>query len=210
MRIAVFHELTPLSGARKVVEEYGKILGRGHKVDLYYIDDKKDENVLEIFNKVHFFKFRYNSSRIYRDSIELARLFFLHRKIARIIENNQYDIVFVNPSKYTQAPFLLRFINHSVYFCQEPLRLVYDPLMKIPPKLNLLKKGYEVANRSIRKTIDKDNIRCAKIVITNSEFSKDNIKSAYGIDAKVCYLGVDAQKFYPENVIKSYDLLFIG
>lgn len=210
MKIAFFHELTSLSGARKVVEEYGKILGKKHKVDLYYIDDRKDDSVEKIFNKVHYFKFVSSKSRIYRDSIELLRLFLFHRKIAKIIQGKDYDFIFVSPSKFTQAPFLLRFIDKTVYFCQEPLRMVYDQLFNLPGNLNLLKKFYEKINRLNRKLIDKRNISKAKIVLANSLFSKDNIKKAYGINARLCYLGVDTDKFKSVKLKKTTDILFIG
>lgn len=210
MKIAIFHELTTLSGARKVVYEYGKILKADHVVDLYYVDEKTDQNVDQTFSNVHFFQFKSSRVRIYRDSLELLKLFFLHKRIAKIINNNHYDLVFINPSRYSQAPFLLRFVKKSVYFCQEPLRIVYDPLMKISPRLKLQNKIYEIVNRKIRKIIDQGNIRKANLVLANSEFSRDNIYNAYGINAKVCYLGVDTDKFYHMNVKKIYDLLFIG
>jgi glycosyltransferase involved in cell wall biosynthesis len=210
MKIAFFHELTPLSGARKVVDEYGKIIGKENQVDLYYVDDKEDLQTAKIFNKVHFFKFTISKSRIYRDSVELFRLFLLHKKIAKIIKKNNYDFVFISPSKFTQAPFLLGLVSDAVYFCQEPLRIVYDPLMRIPANINLPKKGYEYLNRRVRKVIDANNLHDAKLVLCNSEFSRNNIYKAYGTNAKVCYLGVDTQKYSPKNVKKIYDLLFIG
>jgi len=210
MKIAFFHELTPLSGARKVIDEYARILGKKHEVDLYYVDDTQDESVRKIFSKVYYFKQKSSRNRLYRDSLELLNLYILHKRIAKLINDNKYDLVFVSPSRYTQAPFILRFIMDSVYFCQEPLRLVYDPILAIPSDLNLVKKTYEVLNRRIRKLIDAGNIRCAKLVLANSEFSRKTIYRAYSINAKVCYLGVDTQKFYPKAVKKIYDLLFIG
>ncbi len=210
MKIAVFHELTPLSGARKVVEEYGKIIGKEHEVDLYYIDDKQDDNVLQIFNKVHYFKFESSKSRIYRDSIELIRLFLLHRKIAKIMKGKGYDFVFVSPSKFTQAPFLLRFIDKTVYFCQEPLRIVYDSFLEIPKNLNLQKLFYEKINRKIREIIDKRSIWAAQVVLANSNYSRQHIKKAYGIKSHVCYLGVDVEKFRPLSTRKTQDILFVG
>jgi len=210
MKIAFFHELTPLSGARKVVEEYGKILGKEHTIDLYYVDDKEDVTISLFFNKIHYFKFARSNSRIYRDSISLIKLFFLHKKIAKIIKNEGYDFVFVSPSKFTQAPFILRFIDKSIYFCQEPLRIVYDPLFILPKNLNIFKRFYEKINRFNRKVIDKNNINKVKIILANSQFSKDNIKKAYGVNARVCYLGVDADKFKPLKSKKSTDILFIG
>ncbi|MEK7572932.1 MAG: glycosyltransferase family 4 protein [Patescibacteria group bacterium] len=217
MKIAFFHELTPLSGARKVVEEYGKILRKNHQVDLFYVDDREDKKIVKIFNKIYFFKFGSRGMfgenwrmRLYRDSIELINLYFLHKKISRIVKSNKYDFIFVNPSKYTQSPFLLKFIDKTVYFCQEPLRMVYDNFLKIPKEINLIKKIYEKLNRKIRKFIDEQNVKKANIVLTNSLFSKKNIERAYNIGVSLCYLGVDAEKFYPVNIKKDYDLLFIG
>ena len=210
MKIAFFHELTPLSGARKVVEEYGKILKKEHEVDLYYVDDKEDASVSLIFNKIHYFKFESSKSRIYRDSIGLIRLFFLHKKIAKFMQDKDYDFVFVSPSKFTQSPFLLRMVKKTIYFCQEPLRMVYDPLFRLPEDLIFFKKLYEKINRFSRKIIDKNNINKAKIVLTNSLFSKENIKKAYGINAKICYLGVDSDRFKLVKSTKSTDILFIG
>jgi len=210
MKIAFFHELTSLSGARKVVEEYGRILSKEHEVDLYYVDDIEDAIVSSIFNKVYYFKFAGSKSRIYRDSIGLIRLFFLHKKIAKIMQDKDYDFVFISPSKFTQAPFLLRMTKKTIYFCQEPLRMVYDPIFRLPEDLNYFKKLYEKINRLSRKVIDKNNISKAKIVLANSLFSKENIKKAYGINAIVCYLGVDTDKFKPVRTNKFTDILFIG
>lgn len=217
MKIAFFHELTPLSGARKVIEEYGKILGKEHKIDLYYVDDGEDKSVLKIFNNVYFFKFdekhwRGNNwkAKLYKDSIELIRLYFLHKKISKIIKENRYDLVLINPSKFTQAPFLLRFIGEAIYFCEEPLRIVYDELFSIPKGLGFSKIIYEKINRIIRKTIDRGNMKSARVVLANSNFSRDNIGKAYGIKAYVCYLGVDVRKFQPLGIKKAQDILFVG
>ena len=217
MKIAIFHELTPLSGARKVVEEYGKVLGKNHEVDLFYVDDVEDQKIKKIFNKVYYFEFKNKKWRggdwrgkIYSDFLELIKLYILHKKIAEIVNKGGYDFVFVSPSKFTQAPFLLRMINNTIYFCQEPLRIVYDPLFKLPEDLNYFKKLYEKINRFNRKVIDNNNVGKAKIVLANSMFSKDNIKKAYGINARLCYLGVDTDKFKLLKSTKSTDILFIG
>ncbi|MCL6096822.1 MAG: glycosyltransferase family 4 protein [Patescibacteria group bacterium] len=217
MKIAFFHELTPLSGARKVIEEYGKNLKVKHEIDLFYVDDVEDRKIKRIFNKVYFFEFKNKKWRggdwkgkIYSDFLELIKLYFLHKKIAGIINKGDYDFVFVNPSKFTQAPFLLRMVSKTIYFCQEPLRMVYDPLFKLPENLIFFKKLYEKINRFNRRLIDKKNINKAKIVLANSLFSKDNIKKAYGLNAQLCYLGVDTDKFKPLKFKKTADLLFIG
>lgn len=217
MKIAVFHELTPLSGARKTVEEYGRILNKNNQIDLFYVDDIEDKKINTYFNKIYFFEFKNKKWRggdwrrkIYIDFLELIKLYLLHKKIAHLINKGEYDFIFVNPSKFTQAPFLLRMVNKAIYFCQEPLRTVYDPLFKLPENLNFFKNFYEKINRFNRKLIDRKNINKARVVLVNSMFSKGNVKMAYGISARVCYLGVDADKFKQAKEIKSTDVLFIG
>ena len=40
-----------------------------------------------------------------------------------ILKNNNYDVVLVHPSQFTQTPFILRFLSlRKFYYCQEPLR----------------------------------------------------------------------------------------
>lgn len=218
MKIAFFHELLPYSGARKTVEEYGKILNKNHKIDLYYVDQEKDEKVEKLFNKVYFFQFKEKKwsggnwrLKLYKDTLELAKLYLLHKKIGKIINERKYDFVFVNPSKFTQAPFILRFLKEkSVYYCQEPLRIIYDEKISKLENLSTLKKLYEKINREKRKHIDLSNVNKTNLILCNSEFSKKNIKAAYGLKAFVCYLGVNTSFFKPESLKKQTDLLFIG
>jgi glycosyltransferase involved in cell wall biosynthesis len=217
MKIAMFHELTPLSGARKVVEEYAKILNKNNQVDLFYVDVKEDLQVKKIFNNIFFFKFNETiwkgnnwKNKLYKDSFELINLYLLHKKIAKIINSGNYDYILVNPSRFTQAPFLLRFLKGKVaYYCQEPLRIAYEDY-PLPTSVNFFKKNYELVNRRIRKLIDSSNLRKTNLILVNSKFSKHNIDKAYNKKSFVCYLGVDPNKFKPMNVNKIYDLLFIG
>ncbi|MBI3366640.1 glycosyltransferase [Candidatus Roizmanbacteria bacterium] len=65
-------------------------------------------------------------------------------------------------------------------------------------------------NRKIRKWVDLENLKSSLIILANSNFSKEFIEKSYGIKARVCYLGVDANFFKPLNINKSIDILFIG
>lgn len=216
MRIAFFHEL-PFGGARRVVAEFGKRLAKHHKIDLFYVDSKEDTDV-SFFHQVFFFPFIPSEwsgkawrKRLYKDTVELFRLAQLHKKIAVQIDKGEYDFVFVHPSRFTQAPFLLRFVKApKVYYCQEPLRIVYDSFLRKIPAVSLPKKLYEQGVRKLRKAIDKENIDNANIILANSKFAKIWIKEAYGRTAKVCYLGVDVDLFKPHETGKVYDILFLG
>lgn len=217
MRIALFHEVNA-GGARRATQEFAKALRvLGHTVDAYIVDEQ------EISNKERaFFSFTYHygfqpvvwngnnwRARLYRDTVELLKLAQLHKKIAAEIDAKSYDMVFVHPSKWTQAPFILRFLNtKSIYYCQEPLRIVYDPVFAIPT-LPPHKYAYEWVSRCVRKIIDASNIQSADVVLANSNFTRSNILNAYGIYATTLHMGVDISVFYPGGV-KNIDLLFVG
>lgn len=218
MRIAIFHELD-FGGAKRVVLEFAKKLKKNHVVDLYYVDEYRDNNVKNHFNKTYHYKFNSKiwkgndwKARIYKDTIELINLYNLHKKIAGDIKSEKYDYIFVHPSKLTQAPFLLRFLkNKCIYYCQEPLRMIYDSavfsnIKNIPFPKNL----YEFSNRKIRKWIDSENFKCASIILANSNYSKSFIEKCYGRKVELCYLGIDTDLFKPLNIDKSIDILFIG
>ena len=216
MNIAFFQELH-FGGARRVVFEYGNIFSRYHNTHLYYIDRSKQKDLEKVFkkNSFYFFPFkRYKGGnfllRLYKDFIEPVKLYFLHKKIAREIDKHDYDFVFVHPSQFTHAPFILRFLKTpTVYFCHEPLRIVHDPLLS---KTNFsgLKDLYEKLARFLKRNIDSSNIKKASIVLANSNFTKKNIKKAYGVSSKTCYLGVNPKIFHPMDVEKAYDLIFVG
>lgn len=213
MRIAVFHELHK-GGARRAVNQICKILKKTHVVDLYSVDSKLNVTEKKYFTQVASYPFYYVEKgvknwrkRIYKDSLELFKLSRVHKKIAKDIDRKKYDLVFVHPSCFTQAPFILRYLKTpSVYYCQEPLRMVYDKIVARQTNKYFYDKIVKIA----RKQIDRKNITSANSIICNSRFSRKNIQEAYGLDSTVCYLGVDHAFFKPINKHKDIDVLFIG
>lgn len=217
MRIAFFHELSD-GGARRSVREFGKELKKRHTVDLYFIDSQNSKDSEKYFSNVFYFNFNEKrwrgndwKTKLYKDTVELYNLLKLHKKIALQIDQRNYDIVVIEPSRFTQAPFILKFLKmKKIYYCQEPLRMIYDPKVKSLQGVRGIKLLYEKFNRSLRKEIDKRNIAHADKVLANSKFTQKNIKKAYGIRADVCYMGVDTKEFKPLNKAKKIDVLYIG
>lgn len=198
--------------------EFGKQLEKNHRVDLYYVDSKRNKKDEAEFTQSFFYKFtpkiwrgRNWKTKIYKDTIELFKLYRLHKHIAQEIEKKQYNLVFLEPSQYTQAPFLLRFLRtKKLYYSQEALRMIYDPLLNSLDLIPMPQRIYEVLNRKVRKFIDKQNIFHADEIFSNSQFSKKNIKKAYGLTSTVCYMGVDTSVFKPVKTLKDIDILYVG
>lgn len=216
MRIAFFHELPP-GGALRAVEAYGEYLSQNNKVDLYYVSERRVEN--DTFSEVYFHKFlpkiwkgKNWKVRLYKDTFEIYRLKKLHKSIAKKINSMNYDVVIVNASKYTQSPFILRYLTtFSAYYCHDPhLRIVYEKILDIDNDLPYSRKIYEKLNRLIRKKIDKTNIDNADLLIANSQFTKKGVKNSYNINSEVSYLGVEENVFKPLKIKKDIDVLFLG
>ena len=210
-RIAFFHELDK-GGARRPSNEFAKLLKGNYKIDLFLIDEKLNRDEISFYNSIRFFIFKpkvwggHNwKVRLYKDTIELVKLYFLHKKIAKEISKKNYDLVFAFPSKYTQAPFLLRFLKIPIiYYCQEPLRMVYEELFKVGREVGLGRYYYEKLNRYLRKIIDRENIKKANTILANSVYTSKNIYSAYKLKSTPVYMGVDVNFFSPSEKHKKY------
>ncbi len=145
MKIAVFHE-SPPGGAKRTVYELGKGFKKNHSADLFTTGPNFPHEFQDGFNKIYHYEFVPKVwdggdpiGRIYKDSIELAKLYFLHKKIARDILRKGYDILFVHASCYIEAPFLLRFQSTvKVFYLHDPYyRIIYDSLLSIPKNPDL-------------------------------------------------------------------------
>ncbi len=218
MRIAVFHEL-PEGGALKVINEMAMRLKNDHIVDLYTTQENNKFNYEKYYTKTFVYKFQTKKwggsnwkAKIYKDSVELIKLFLLHRQIAQDIRKKDYDILFVNGSRFIEAPFILLFKNkNKVLFCHNTnYRFIYEPILGIPKNLDPFRSFYEKTNRFIRKNLDLINIKSADKIITGSKYEVEMIKKTYGLKSKSIPYGVDSNFFVPSKTKKKYDVLFIG
>lgn len=214
----MFHEL-PKGGAENAVFEISRRLKKeGIIVDLYTTIpiNKAKKNY---FYKVYHYNFykriwlgRNWRRRLYKDTLEMLHLYFLHKKIAKDIDRRKYDIAFINASLYIESPFILRFIKtKTIFYCHDPHdRLVYDKLNEIPFNIGMLRIIYEKIIRLIRKWLDRNNFQKADYLFANSFYSQKTIKKTYGRESKVVYLGVDAKKYSSKKREKKFDVLYIG
>lgn len=218
MKVAVFYNLY-FGGAKRVVFEHTKgLMELGHTVDIYTLDQEIDMfNPGLVANKEYKYNFSLLNiripilSRILLDLQVFHKLRNLHKKIAQDIDSRGYDLVLVHTDTYTQAPFILRFLKtKNVYFCLEPLRIVYEYSLRISKQLGWLNKVYELINRMIRKKIDQENARCADFTSAISLFGREYMINAFDLYPKISYLGVDQTIFKPLGIKKKNQILFVA
>jgi glycosyltransferase involved in cell wall biosynthesis len=217
MKIAIFHNV-PAGGAKRVIYEEVKGLSKKHELTLFEFSST-DENFLDIrpyVKKTLRFKFNIESqlpfflNRLEKDYLNFIKLKKIHRQMAQIININ-FDAAIIHPDKFTESPFLLRYLKvPNIYYSHELLRLGYEKELKFTDKVFFLKRYYENITRFVRKEIDKTNSLAAKVILTNSFFIKRKIKSAYGRNSVICYPGVDIKVFKKRRLPRKKQILFIG
>lgn len=218
MKIAVYYNLA-YGGAKRVVQEHVKgLISLGHQVDVYTHDTAVDgftpgKAATQEYN--YLYKPKAVSIPVIKRIIKDIDVFWglqkLHKKIAHDIDSRTYDIVLVHTDTYTQSPFILKFLKtNNVYFCLEPLRMVYEYSLRVSDSLSLFNKLYESVNRYIRKKIDQQNARAAKRTLSLSLFGREYMIHAYNLYPKISYLGVDEKLFRPLSVKKKKQILFLA
>jgi glycosyltransferase involved in cell wall biosynthesis len=119
-----------------------------------------------------------------------ARLLRAWRRLAAAVDAADVDAVLAGPCQFLQAPTALRWTRApSVYFCDEPRRVDYDPAVRatISPRTRL---AYAPLRRA-RRAADRSAVRAATTLATNSTFTAAAIERAYGRTAVRVPLGVD-------------------
>ena len=227
MKIAVYHNL-PSGGAKRSLFEMIRRMTDRHQIDVYTLASAEHD-----FCDLRPYSRQYNvtpftprrllhrpfgrlNQLIYLS--DLLRLNHIDRKIAEQIDRAQYDVVFVHHCRYRQSPAVLRYLKTpTVYYCQEPPRWIYDPALSrpylIPPQQRPWHVRIDPLPKLYRATLqrhDKLNTQSSKIILVNSHHSHELVWRIYGIEPKVCYLGVDTEAFKPRACPAEPMVLSVG
>jgi glycosyltransferase involved in cell wall biosynthesis len=234
MNLALYHNLTSGGSKREAYEFAKQFVAHGHTFDLYH-PRAADEDFLPLTHLARQtyvydlqtaapFDGRLPLLRKYVDlyrlkkNLDASRALAFH--IAQEIDAREYDFVFLHHDQPVQSPYLLNFLQTpSVYYCAEPMREFYEPPIPRPytepqTRAERWQKKWYAPQRALRRrliqTADARNVRAAKLLLTNSFFSAESIYRAYGLRARVVYLGVDAETFRPLDVPRENFVLSVG
>jgi len=232
LKIAIFHNL-PNSGAIKALHDNLKFLkSKGHYIDVYTFDrfgdtftplnDVTDNIFIYHLEKNSFRKFCINLINLIIPKVnfsENSRFYFkygdfekIQKKIAEEIDSKDYDIVFVeHENMFTMTPAFLKYIKKpTVYYCQEPCRDNEKILLKLNNNTQTLSnKIYSRINQKYIK-LDIEYAQFAKNILVNSYFSHETLLKIFGMNSKVCYLGIDTNIFHPLNIPRQDYILSVG
>lgn len=227
MRIAIYHNL-PSGGGKRALHEMTRRLAKRHRIDLYTLSTADQEfcdlrpysarHVVVRFEPVPLAQSPFGRLNQGIRAVDLLRLRRLQRRIASGIDAEGYDVVFVHHCQYGQSPALLSYLRTaSVYYCQEPPRQLHEP--PIPRPYNTFSRPQRLLNlldplpglyRTTLGRLDRGNVSAADLVLVNSAYSRESLYRVYGIFARVCYLGVDAEQFRRLGLTQEDFVLSVG
>lgn len=227
MNLAVYHNL-PSGGGKRALHEMVRRLAAHHTLDVYTLSCAEHEfgdlrphccrHVVTPFQPLPLARRPFGRLNQGIRAIDLLRLRALQRGIAQEIDAGGYDVVFVHNCQFGQSPALLAALQTpSVYYCAEPPRLLHEP--PEPRPYSSFSAARRLGNRFdplpglYRRTLDRldrANVAAAGLVLVNSAYSRESLYRAYGIFARVGYLGVDADRFRPLGLPKEEMVLSVG
>jgi glycosyltransferase involved in cell wall biosynthesis len=148
------------------------------------------------------------------------------RAAAQEINRGEFDILLVHPSWYHAVEPIARYANiPTVLYLQEPYRLLYEATPLLPwiapqsPQTiqrfvgdlgSYIYDFFAVQWIRILGREEQLNARAFDCILVNSFFSRESLLRAYGIDSRVCYLGIDTRKFVDKQQPRQMFIVGIG
>ncbi len=224
MKLAFFHNLHSGGAWRVANEQIRRLAEHGVEIDLF---EPATARPLEAPASVRVHRLPFRPLPTLRRplgrlnyaarSLDLGRLRRFHRQVAAQIEDGGYDLLFVHPSQFVQAPPLLRYVRKlpTLYYCHEPLRRLYEPPLTVRPgrrgerwsdRMDPLRRDY------LRRLGEEDRTatQAATHVVVNSRYTQGEVKRIYGVEAEVCPPGIDVETFRPLGLSRNGSLLSVG
>ncbi|HKP37572.1 MAG TPA: glycosyltransferase family 4 protein [Pyrinomonadaceae bacterium] len=223
MRIAVWHNLPSGGGKRALYYHVRGLVERGHDVACWRLDTADNSYLpLSALAPEHVVKLQFSANSVRRFFARATRSYYLSirelqafdiacRQCAREIDAGGFDLLFANSAASFYVPYVLRHVRiPKALYLQEPSRFMYEATPILPwvagveedldrvrlfSLLDLLFDYPRLRGLRVRARQEWRNVHQTDLVLVNSYFSRESVLRTYGIEAKVCYLGVDTSTF---------------
>ena len=235
MKIAVWHNLNSGGGKRALHQQVKGLVERGHVVECWSpstadhaylpLSSIAPEHVRPLAlpqEPKRSLSPTFAGARVLRRRFEALDA---HARLcAHEIESRGFDIIFAGPCVFFRAPAIARHTRlPTALYLQEPYRPLYEALPELP-WLALPPTRRVSWRAAIRFTTDYVRVKSLRIqareevvsaraftsILVNSLFSRESVIRAYGIDAKVCYLGIDVSLFADRRLPREAFVVGIG
>ncbi|WP_218079992.1 glycosyltransferase family 4 protein [Anthocerotibacter panamensis] len=224
MKIAVWHNLPSGGGKRSLYYHVRGLLERGHEIESWcpptadqtYLPLNKliSEHIVPLAHAPRPTKNKLDILlNSYFNVIDRIEAMDEHcKRCAQEIKKGDFDVLFANPCMEFRVTSLPKYISiPKVLYLQEPYRWLYEALPNLPwtaiptPKekwsVQYLKKFVfdlcRIQGLRVQVREEISNAQAYDTILVNSLFSRESILRAYGLNSKLCYLGVDTKLFHP-------------
>jgi glycosyltransferase involved in cell wall biosynthesis len=238
MKIAVWHNLPSGGGKRALYHHVRGLVERGHTVESW-CPPTADQTYLPLSELVteHIVPFSWQpiAAKTYIGKLK-AEYFNITDKIkamdkhcqqcAQEINDGGFDLLFANACLFFRTTSIGRYVKiPKTIYLGEPFRPLYEAMPKppwmalTPPKTSWRSPKYlqsflldlsKAQGWRIQIREEWLNAQAFDRILVNSMFSRESVLRAYGLDAKVCYLGVDTDLFRPTGVERENFIVGIG
>jgi glycosyltransferase involved in cell wall biosynthesis len=186
LRVGVIHNLAPGGAHRRMSEQISRFQADVVEVCL--------GTATPVRADAHVVAHRPSAPRVarpvraplrYADFVALVRAW---RRAARLLGGLGVEVVYANPCRYLQSPAALcARVVPSLYFCDEPRRVDYDPTAT-GSRNRATRPAYAPLYFAQRR-LDRRGVACATGIATNSSFTAREINRSYGRHADVIPMG---------------------
>ncbi len=234
MKIAIWHNLRSGGGKRALYDHVVGLLARGHTLEAWCpptadreylpLSPLIPEHVVDLAWPTGRFSDKFGIASL--TARQLAAMDTHCRACAEEIGRGGFDILFANSCVFFRTTPIGRLVSiPSVVYLQEPYRWLYEALPRLP-WLAPPDRSASLLNPSTLKAaiVDWKLIRNLRLqareefenaagfsgILVNSYFSRESVLRAYGLDADVCYLGIDSDLFVDKTLNRTNSLIGLG
>jgi len=222
MKIAVWHNLPSGGGKRALYYHVRGLAERGHKLACWSLDTSDrsylplsefaPERIVSPEPVKRPLKLTSKIAPEYNDAISRMQAFDAAcNQCAQEIAAGDFDLLFANTAIQYSVPYVIRHLGiKKVLYLQEPCRYLYEAAPILPWISSAPNELYDVELlqlvqslpdfpelQTLRLQAKQEwlNAHACDLILVNSYFSRESVLRAYGVDATVCYLGVDTKLF---------------
>src|SRR5262245_18043503 len=238
MKIAVWHNLPSGGGKRALYYHVRGLVERGHTVEAW-CPETADRTYLPLGDlvKEHVLPFSWwngatrnplrRATGPYRAIVDnLAAMDWHCQQCAAEIRRGGFDLLFANACMFFRVTSIGRHAGlPSAIYLGEPHRPLYEAMPRLPwaalPPAGLgwwrparlkerLKDSLRMRGLRSQARAERRNAEAFGAILVNSLYSRESILRAYGLDAKVCYLGIDTALFSEQPLPRENIVVGIG
>lgn len=223
LKIAVWYNFQSGGAKRALYHQVRGLVEHGHHVESWCTPSCQDGYLPfdDIVAKEHVIPVRNWSSLLGKlewriEAGKRKRAIDDHCRVcAQQIDEGGFEVVLVNSCMYQVVSSIGRHLKTpSVLYLPEPRRWLYEAHLTAGKAARMQGIAFFKAITAILTQAERsEEIELAKqydLILVNSLYSRESILRAYGLESKVCYLGIDAALFHSDEAERGDYVLGLG